>query len=372
MCSVAGIAISPWRAGSFRDPPSLRGVEPSWAREASGAHCVRHSHPGASAGRCVATALIDRGHLVVPGGDQQRLTNSDRRLCAALLCIECRGESGAERHLGGSISRRRIGRGTRPSARSPRLGEPMATIDQDQVPTQRLRPCPQCGQVSADARYCPGCGHALGAATTNGEAPTVEQPSVLPPPIAYPPPPSPPAVAPAALAGPAQPSRRRLGAIAGVLVLAIVIGAVVAIVMTNGSGSGPDPNTVYRHKLTAVFAPVIAANTTLSNTLQALHGSSTSAATSAANQAQQAAVSARGAMSVLTAPSGSQQLSQQAQQAITQESGYLGTVAATLSSPSPGEHRPAATTRDKSAERVRSARGHSLRKRLEHQRHLRA
>jgi hypothetical protein len=213
----------------------------------------------------------------------------------------------------------------------------MATISEGQVNGQRQRPCPWCGQVSADARYCPECGHALDAPAANGEAPTVEQrPSVLPPPVAYPPPPMPRGAAPSAPAGSARPSRRRVGAIAGVLALAVVIGAVVLIVATSGSGSGPDPSAVYRQKLTTVLAPVVAANTALSNTLQALHGASTSAATSAANQAEQAVVSARGAMSVLAPPAGSQQLSQQAQQALTQESGYLGTAAATLSSPSPG------------------------------------
>jgi hypothetical protein len=88
--------------------------------------------------------------------------------------------------------------------------------------------------------------------------------------------------------------------------------------------------------LQTAFASVVAANTTLSTALQQLRGTDSSAAASAANQAQQAVISARGAMSVLTVPAGSQQLSQQAQQALTDEAGYLASVSATLSSPSPG------------------------------------
>jgi len=110
--------------------------------------------------------------------------------------------------------------------------------------------------------------------------------------------------------------------------------AVAVLIIGSKSGSGVSAQATYRHKLSTALAPVIAANKTLSGALQSLHGSNPSAATTAANQAQQAVTSTRGAMGVLAAPVGAQQLSLEVQQALTNESGYLNAVTSTLSSPS--------------------------------------
>jgi hypothetical protein len=114
------------------------------------------------------------------------------------------------------------------------------------------------------------------------------------------------------------------------------VAAVVAIVLSSQSRSGNNRAGTYRHELAAVFAPVVTANRSLAAALESLHGRGTSAASSAAAQAQQSVVAARGAMTVLATPAGSQELSQQSQEVLTDESGYLGAVVATLSSPSPG------------------------------------
>lgn len=119
--------------------------------------------------------------------------------------------------------------------------------------------------------------------------------------------------------------------------VAIVAVAVIAIILLNGSSSSPTNQTaVYTQKLTGALTPVLAANTTLSSDLQSLSGSNTSQARSAVTQAQSAAAQAQGALSALTAPAGSTQLTRQVTFALTQESGYLQAVQATLSNPSSG------------------------------------
>ena len=216
-----------------------------------------------------------------------------------------------------------------------RQGEAMATTEEDRSSREQWQECPLCGHVSEDARYCAECGHALHVESRNEEPPTAEQPPLhRSPSLGYSPPPHDRGRPDAEPAAPR--SRPRIAAVAGVSVLVVVLVAVAVIVVTSGSSSGASPQTAYRQKLTAAFAPVIAANTALSSTLQGLHGSNTAAASRAANQAQQSVSAARGAMSVLAVPGGSQQLSQQAQQALADESGYLAAAGATLSSPSPG------------------------------------
>ncbi len=99
----------------------------------------------------------------------------------------------------------------------------------------------------------------------------------------------------------------------------------------NGHDSS-DTTASYRSKLTGALSPVVAANTSVSNSVQSLQGTNTTAAKNAANQAQSAISSARGAVGALSVPSDSTQLSQQVQQALTQEDGYMQAVTATLSS----------------------------------------
>jgi hypothetical protein len=125
-------------------------------------------------------------------------------------------------------------------------------------------------------------------------------------------------------------SRARIWIALGALLLAVA--AVVVIVLLSGSGS--NPGAAYRARLRSVLAPVVAANETLSNQLKSLHGRNIAAASTAATQAEQALLTARGAVAVLTVPDGLSQLSQQAQQALTDENGYLQGVNETLSAPS--------------------------------------
>jgi hypothetical protein len=118
--------------------------------------------------------------------------------------------------------------------------------------------------------------------------------------------------------------------VAGVLCLAAIAAAVVVVLIVSRS----DPNATYRHKLSSALGPVVSANSSVSSALQSLQGTNTGTATAATGQAQQAVTAARGAVQILTVPSGSGQLSQQSQQALTGETGYLQAVSATLSSQS--------------------------------------
>jgi hypothetical protein len=208
----------------------------------------------------------------------------------------------------------------------------MAIIDGPTTATDQERYCSACGHLVAGARYCPGCGLAVGA--TNGpDQPTAEQPQSAPrPPVPDMPPPDGRAgrLADGPAVGSASHSRRGLVAGAGLLSLAVI--AVVVVVLVSGGGS--NQAAVYRQKLSSALAPVVAANGALSSSLQSLHGADTTAAVSAVTRAQNAVVSARGAMAVLTVPAGSGQLSQQVQQALTEDGGYLQAVTATISRPS--------------------------------------
>ncbi|MGO9790995.1 MAG: hypothetical protein ACLP8S_16320 [Solirubrobacteraceae bacterium] len=197
--------------------------------------------------------------------------------------------------------------------------------------------CPHCGHPAGDGPFCPGCGEPV-TATAEFEqitsAVTQQQPPVMgpPPPVMGPPPPSP---------GPSSPSgggsRSRMWALIAGGAVALVAVAVLAIILLNGgSSNSASQTTVYSHKLTVALSPVLAANSTLSSDLQGLSGSNTAQAKSAVAQAQSAVSQAQGALTALSAPSGSVQLTRQVTFALTQESGYLQAVQATLSTPSSG------------------------------------
>lgn len=197
--------------------------------------------------------------------------------------------------------------------------------------------CPHCGHPAGDGPFCPGCGEQI-TPTAEFEqvtsAFTTQQPPDMgaPPPVTGPPPPPP---------GPSAPSggssRSRMWALIALGAVALVAVAVVVIVVsTGGSSNSNSQTTVYSHKLTVALTPVLAANSTLSSDLQGLSGSHTAPAKSAVAQAQSAVSQAQGALSALSAPAGSAQLTRQVTFALTQESGYLQAVQATLSSPSSG------------------------------------
>jgi hypothetical protein len=197
----------------------------------------------------------------------------------------------------------------------------MATTDDRDMATfvDHARYCAKCGHLAGDGPFCPGCGSVVDAPQT----PPAPQP--LPPPSER------------------QPrSKAVLIGAAGALGLVLI--AVAAIIILTGSSGSSNSNqssssvTVYRQKLTAALAPVIAANNNLSSALQSLDGSTASitSAGNAASQASSAVVAAQGAVNVLTVPSADQTLSQQLQQALTQENGYLGAVNSALRSPAGG------------------------------------
>ncbi|MGZ6662630.1 MAG: hypothetical protein ACXVHL_35490, partial [Solirubrobacteraceae bacterium] len=71
------------------------------------------------------------------------------------------------------------------------------------------------------------------------------------------------------------PSRFRSVLIAAGGALGLVAIALAAIIL---SGSGSNANAVYHQKLTGALAPVLAANTTLSSSLQSLSGTDTTTA----------------------------------------------------------------------------------------------
>jgi hypothetical protein len=128
--------------------------------------------------------------------------------------------------------------------------------------------------------------------------------------------------------------------------IAVAAIAVAVIVLSNGSGSKkhqttieapqqPSPAMAYQSQVVKALTPLVTANQSLSTTLVALDGSkqATNHAKTAATQAATAISSARGGISVLTAPTGAGNLPGQVQQVITTDNGYLQAVGSTLQSP---------------------------------------
>jgi hypothetical protein len=96
-----------------------------------------------------------------------------------------------------------------------------------------------------------------------------------------------------------------------------------------------NPNTVYQRQVVKALTPLVTANQSLSTALVALDGSkqATNHAKTAATQAAAALSSARGGITVLTAPSTAGSLPGQVQQVLTADNGYLQAVGSTLDSP---------------------------------------
>jgi hypothetical protein len=189
----------------------------------------------------------------------------------------------------------------------------MSTVGEDQTASESPRFCAECGAPST-GRFCANCGH--GTLTT--------------PPATPPAPPGKAARSDQSSAAPPRRSRGLLLAAGGALgVAAIAIAA--AVLLTGSSSSGS--SSAYRHELSGALAPVVSTETALASSLQSLSGSNTTAAKNATGQAQTALDTAHGAVSVLTIPAGSSQLSEQVGQSVTQLNGYLQAVTATLNSP---------------------------------------
>jgi hypothetical protein len=137
---------------------------------------------------------------------------------------------------------------------------------------------------------------------------------------------------------PPRGGRKRVLIIMGAVIalLAVIAAAMtVVLVTTKSTVAKANPVAVYQQKLSNVLAPVVAANQALSTSLQALDGSQTTirATKTATTNAQQALISAGGAVAIITVPAASTQLSQQAAQALTQENGFLQSVNTTLGDP---------------------------------------
>ena len=142
--------------------------------------------------------------------------------------------------------------------------------------------CPQCGHQTANGRFCPGCGADLmddtqPMGTASGPPP--------PPPHMYqsygqahaepaPPPPRPHAT------GTKERPNSKVAVIvaAGAFGLAAVVAAVIIIL--SASSSNTNSASTYTSKLSSALAPVLAANTTLSQSLQTLSGKNTQTAKS--------------------------------------------------------------------------------------------
>jgi hypothetical protein len=138
---------------------------------------------------------------------------------------------------------------------------------------------------------------------------------------------------------PQKPSHFAWFAAGGALIL--VLAAIATVILLSDSNSNNRKsvvvvsNAAYQQKIMGVLTPLVSANQRLSAALTALDGSSKTifAAQNGTTAAQTAVVAAKGAFAVLTVPQPSLTLSQQAVQALTQESGYLQAVNATLGNP---------------------------------------
>jgi hypothetical protein len=190
----------------------------------------------------------------------------------------------------------------------------MAIVGEEQTASETARFCSECGALS-EGRFCVQCGH--------NTVPAI-------PAIALPAPPGQATRSGSSSASPPGRSRRLPLAAAGALGVAAI--AVAAVILLTGSSSS-NSGSAYGHQLTGALAPMVSTETALASSLQNLSGSDATAAKNADSQAQTALESARGAVSVLSVPSGSSQQSQQVEQALTQLSAYLQALSAALDSP---------------------------------------
>jgi hypothetical protein len=100
------------------------------------------------------------------------------------------------------------------------------------------------------------------------------------------------------------------------------------------SSSDDGKDTAYKAQLSTAMRPVISANEKLSSALRALHGTRATLAQRRAKEAQEATLTARGAVQTLSVPSGSQQLATNARGTLGREDAYLAAVASALADPS--------------------------------------
>jgi hypothetical protein len=211
----------------------------------------------------------------------------------------------------------------------------MPAVQPEEIGPGRARFCPKCGEPAGGARFCANCGH---------EMATAPRPTSAAPPRLDPDGSPPNSSRPSGSGG--APRGRMLLLIAGGAIAVAAI-AVAVIVLSSGSGSNKRQSTVeasqraaapaapYKGQVAKALTPLVTANRALSTALVALDGSkqATSHAKTDATQATTALSSARGAVSVLTAPTAAGNLPSQIQQVLTADDGYLQAVASTLQSP---------------------------------------
>ena len=205
----------------------------------------------------------------------------------------------------------------------------------EEIGPGRPRFCPKCGKPAGGARFCANCGH---------EMATAPRPTSAAPPRLDPDGSAPNSSRPSGSGGATR--GRMLLLIAGGAIAVAAI-AVAVIVLSGGGGSSKRQPTVtgsqrgaalaamYKGQVVKALTPLVTANQTLSTALVALDGSTqaTNHAKTEATQAATALSSARGAVSVLTAPTAAGNLPSQIQQVLTADNGYLQAVASTLQSP---------------------------------------
>ena len=116
-----------------------------------------------------------------------------------------------------------------------------------------------------------------------------------------------------------------------------VIAAVAVVVVLTMSGSSDDNSTSaaseYQEKVALVMAPVLAANERLTRNLRALDDENTAATQRLVKDAQDATLTARGGLSTLTVPEGSEQIAVNLRGTLGREEDYLGAVLIVLRNP---------------------------------------
>jgi hypothetical protein len=124
----------------------------------------------------------------------------------------------------------------------------------------------------------------------------------------------------------------------GALVAVVAAAAVVVLVTMGGSGDddAKSASVEYQEKVSLVMAPVLAANERLSRSLRALDDEKTASTQRLVKDAQDATLTARGGVSTLTVPDGSEQIATNLRGTLGREEDYLNAVMIALRNPAGG------------------------------------
>jgi len=148
---------------------------------------------------------------------------------------------------------------------------------------------------------------------------------------------------PGPVASPASPPpnpHRNRNLLIGIGAVVAVIAAVAVVVVLTMGGSSDDSSTTasteYQEKVGLVMAPVLAANERLTRSLRALDDENTAATQRLVKDAQDATLTARGGLSTLTVPEGSEQIAVNLRGTLGREEDYLGAVLIALRNPGSG------------------------------------